>query len=161
MTTPAIAVVGYSNSGKTTVASSLIALLTGRGYRIGAIKHCPHGFEPGREGSDTDRLSKAGAAWTIAVSPEQAATTGDTDAPIDLVVMEGFKASKLPKILVSNGPTSPAVRNVVAVVGDHVLRADAPAYPAGELDGLVDQIEREFLLRLLACQSNRAPNQPG
>ena len=62
MTTPVIAVVGYADSGKTTVAAALIQILSGEGYEVAAVKHCPHGHDVDREGSDTQRMGQAGAA---------------------------------------------------------------------------------------------------
>ena len=39
---PAVAVVGRHNSGKTTLIERLIAELTGRGLDVGSIKHHSH-----------------------------------------------------------------------------------------------------------------------
>ena len=116
MITPVVAVVGYSDSGKTKVASSLIKTLTDEGYRVAAVKHCPHGHAADLANSDTDRLYKAGAVAVVASSPARltrfervtldsslesiVSTMGDR---IDLVVAEGFKSSAVPKVLVANG----------------------------------------------------------
>ena len=62
---PVVTIVGYSDSGKTTVASALIRALTGEGYRIAYIKHSPHGHESDKPGSDTDRQRDAGAALAV------------------------------------------------------------------------------------------------
>ncbi len=69
MAPPIVAVVGLSDSGKTNVAASLVAALAGQGYRVAAVKHCPHGHESDRPSSDTDRLYEAGAVTVAASSP--------------------------------------------------------------------------------------------
>ena len=65
---PTVVVVGNSDSGKTRVASSLVATLADQGYSVATITHCPHGRQVDRPNSDRDRLSKAAAA-VIASSP--------------------------------------------------------------------------------------------
>lgn len=49
-----ISVVGYSNSGKTTLIEFLIHALKSRGHRVGTIKkiHCEN-YEIDKEGKDT------------------------------------------------------------------------------------------------------------
>lgn len=43
---PAIAFIGYQNSGKTTLVEKVIAELTRRGLRVGSLKHHGHhGFD--------------------------------------------------------------------------------------------------------------------
>ena len=59
---PTVVVVGNSDSGKTRVASSLVATLAGQGYSVATIKRCPHGHQIDRPNSDSDRLFKAAAA---------------------------------------------------------------------------------------------------
>ena len=71
MATPVITIVGYSNSGKTTVATELIRILDEMGYKIAAVKHCPHGHDIDREGSDTQRMALAGASAVVSVSPDK------------------------------------------------------------------------------------------
>ncbi|TVR68405.1 MAG: hypothetical protein EA427_10875 [Spirochaetaceae bacterium] len=62
-----ISLVGYSDSGKTTVASAIIAEATRRGLRTAAVKVGHPAAEGGPEGAagrktrDTDRLLQAGA----------------------------------------------------------------------------------------------------
>ena len=122
---PVVAIVGNSNSGKTRVAVYLIQTLTAQGYRIAAIKHCPHGHDVDRPGSDTDRLYSSGAAVVMASSPGKRTRLErvDGDTPlgsiissfgpdVDMVIAEGFKANSVPKVLVlSNGGHPPEVQN--------------------------------------------------
>lgn len=62
-------VVGYKNSGKTTLIEKWIKIAAAEGYRVGTVKHHGHGGYPERNDSYTDskRHEQAGA---VAVSVE-------------------------------------------------------------------------------------------
>ena len=63
---PAIAVVGRHNSGKTTLIEKLIAALVERGHDVGSIKHHSHlGIEVDYPGKDSYRHRAAGAGETV------------------------------------------------------------------------------------------------
>jgi molybdopterin-guanine dinucleotide biosynthesis protein MobB len=159
MITPVVAVVGYSDSGKTRVASSLISMLTERGYRIAAVKHCPHGHDTVPANRDTDRLYAAGATAVVASSPDRLTkverVAGDSSLEqvvsamgigIDLVVAEGFKSCAFPKVLVANGwGRQPIPEDVIAIITDQPGSSELPTYGTGELNKLADQIGRQFL----------------
>ncbi|MFH1560185.1 MAG: molybdopterin-guanine dinucleotide biosynthesis protein B [Chloroflexota bacterium] len=162
MTLPAIAVVGYSDTGKTTVASSLVQTLVARGYRIAAVKHCPHGHKVDRPSTDSARLFAAGADKVVATSPglltSMEVTQVDTsleaivaslessDYSYDLVVAEGFKGSSAPKILVMGEEhLSPSPQNVIAIIGDHKTAGKVPSYTFQELDALANQVQDQML----------------
>jgi len=101
-----LAVVGYSNSGKTTVVEFLISRLSQRGWKIGSAKHIHHkGFSIDHEGKDTWRHTRAGAKITAGVAErEWVLIMRDKGAPeslnevlelfkgqdLDLIVLEGF-----------------------------------------------------------------------
>ena len=71
---PAIAIVGRHNSGKTTLIERLIAELVGRGYDVGSIKHHSHrGFDIDYPGKDSYRHRAAGASETVIAVPGQLA----------------------------------------------------------------------------------------
>ncbi|GEM_PF-273762 len=154
---PVVAVVGNSNSGKTRVGESLVAALAAKGYRVAAIKHCPHGHDIDRSKSDTHRLFEAGATTVIAASSDKRTRVDKTkrDAPlesiiatlgagVDIVVAEGFKTSAVPKVLVVHGaPPPPLVENIIATVGegqDRKPNADVPFYGFEEADKLASQL---------------------
>ena len=60
---PAVAVVGRHNSGKTTLIVKLIAELTRRGIDVGSVKHHHRtGFEFDVPGKDSYRHREAGAS---------------------------------------------------------------------------------------------------
>lgn len=156
---PVVTVIGFSDSGKTTVVSSLIRSLTGEGYRIASVKHSPHGHESDRPGSDTDRQREAGAALVVASSPGKltAIEQVDGDTPlesivasigqaIDMVVAEGFKTSSFEKILVSDGlPVPENVDNVIATVGRAAATQGVPEFDLDTLHLLAEMLRDRFL----------------
>ncbi len=110
----ALGIVGFSGSGKTTLLERLIAELSARGLRIGAVKHAHHGFEPDVKGKDSDRMRRAGAVQTLVFSAERWALITEQKPPlpptipallavidpqrVDLVLIEGLRSADYPKI---------------------------------------------------------------
>lgn len=66
-----IGVVGYQNSGKTTVCRALIEALTRLGYSVGSVKYMHHPFTADREDTDTWLHARAGADTVVALGPGQ------------------------------------------------------------------------------------------
>jgi len=108
---PAIAIVGRHNSGKTTLIEKLIAELVSRGYDVGSIKHHSHvGFEIDYPGKDSYRHRAAGASETVISAPGQMARVQSLEGEIecsdilktmpghDIVIVEGYRKSGLPTI---------------------------------------------------------------
>jgi molybdopterin-guanine dinucleotide biosynthesis protein B len=105
---PIIQIVGYKNSGKTTLLTRLLPELRSYGYRIGTAKHDAHDFEIDHEGRDTWRHYAAGAeavaitsAGKSALIRRSAATLQELAAAmpeVDAVLAEGFKDAPYPKI---------------------------------------------------------------
>ncbi|MFW6174836.1 MAG: molybdopterin-guanine dinucleotide biosynthesis protein B [Chloroflexota bacterium] len=153
-----VAVVGYSDSGKTTIASDLTLSLKTRGYRVAAVKHCPHGHDMDHTGSDTERLFSAGADAVAAVSPgkisviRRTGQEGELQEAVDalgpscdIVIVEGFKESGCPKILAcGRGPVSPMPSNVIATFGGEPVDG-LPWFQPHEIYGLTDLVEREVM----------------
>lgn len=147
--------VGNSGSGKTTLCTQLVAVLSARGYRVAVIKHCPHGHDVDRRGSDSQRIFEAGAVTSVAFSPDRV-TRVDRPRPnsfvedlvneltdeTDLVLVEGFKNLDLPKVLVDDGDP-PQVDNVLATVGlgsNGDNQIEPPAFPSNQVSALTDLI---------------------
>lgn len=108
---PAIAIVGRHNSGKTTLIERLIAELVGRGYDVGSIKHHSHrGFDIDYPGKDSYRHRAAGASETVIAAPGQVARIktieGEEECADlvrsmpghDIIVVEGYRKSGLATI---------------------------------------------------------------
>ncbi len=108
---PAIAVVGRHNSGKTTLVVKLIGELTSRGRDVGSVKHHHRlGFEFDVPGKDSYRHRHAGATETVVAAPDQIARVRTLDAELecaeivrsmpnhDIIIVEGYRKSGLPTI---------------------------------------------------------------
>ncbi len=121
-TTPVLAVCGWSGSGKTTLLETVIPPLVADGLAVAVVKHCGHGADLDRAGKDSDRLFRAGANVTIETPTEsthRAHQAADWDLrPVvarlardhDVVLVEGHKATPLPKVWVAHrdDPQTPA-----------------------------------------------------
>ena len=99
-----VAIVGKSDSGKTTFIEKLLPELRRLGMRVGAVKHDTHGFEIDRPGKDSYRHGAAGAEAYVVSSPTKLAYIASLagESPLrdiaarffdgfDLVVAEGYK----------------------------------------------------------------------
>ena len=158
---PIICIVGRSQSGKTTLIEKLIPALKLRGYRIGTIKHSHHIFDFDKTGKDSWRHKDAGAETVIIASPGKIAMVkndyqGTLDSmqnffsDMDLVITEGYKKEKKPKIeVVRSARHAEALlkndRHLVAVVSDIDLSMDVPVFGMEDIDPLADFIAEKFL----------------
>ncbi|MFH2093893.1 MAG: molybdopterin-guanine dinucleotide biosynthesis protein B [Pseudomonadota bacterium] len=162
-----VAIVGKSNSGKTTLLERLVACLTRKGYRIGTVKHTHCGFDMDRKGKDSWRHRQAGASATLAVTDDQVVVfKDDTRSPVqkiqdylldmDLVLAEGFKTQNFAKIEIFRKDSSHAMplfmdtsmnvlQNLVAFVTDSEYRPDVPVYGLDDIEAIADFIETRVL----------------
>ncbi|WP_054949619.1 molybdopterin-guanine dinucleotide biosynthesis protein B [Numidum massiliense] len=102
-------IVGYKNSGKTTLVCRLVERLRRRGYRVGTVKSDAHQFEMDHPGRDTWQHREAGAEVVAitsrtrtAILEEQPRTLSDLLAhmrEMDIVLVEGMKAGSYPKVV--------------------------------------------------------------
>ena len=160
---PIICIVGASDSGKTTFLEKLIPELGRRGYRVGTIKHDAHGFEMDREGKDTWRHRKAGAQTIAISSPAQVATIRQVQSEMDIeelagryfwqedvLIAEGFKRSRFPKIEIFRSAIEPAPicgpkDNLIAIVTDDPIQTDVDAFRFEDVARVADFIEERYL----------------
>jgi molybdopterin-guanine dinucleotide biosynthesis protein B/molybdopterin-guanine dinucleotide biosynthesis protein len=161
---PAVTFVARSGTGKTTLLEKLIRELVRRGWSVGALKHDAHRFEIDHEGKDSWRLTRAGAAVTAISSPAQSAVIRRHEVEpaldtllqdfigMDLVLTEGFKRSRLPKIEVHRAILGAPLlcRGVfddpmLAVASDAPLTVDVPLFGLDEIEALADFLERSYL----------------
>jgi len=134
-----LGITGWSGSGKTTLLTALIPLLAARGLSVSTIKHAHHDVDLDQPGKDSWRHRAAGAHEVLIATSRRWAllhenTGAEPDltallsrlAPVDLVLVEGFKASPHPKIEVhrpalGHPPIWPGRADIVAVAADAAL----------------------------------------
>ena len=162
MTPPLFGVVGWKNSGKTTLMSRLIAELARRGYAVSVIKHAHANFEIDHQGRDSFKMREAGACQVALSSPKRFAVMrelGDAPemsfaevlsfaGPCDLVLVEGFKREAFPKIEIrrdgaaSREPLHGDFPQVVAIASDRPdeEKDKLPTFQLDDIGGIADFI---------------------
>ncbi|MBP2227428.1 molybdopterin-guanine dinucleotide biosynthesis protein B [Azospirillum agricola] len=141
---------GWSGSGKTSLVVRLIPALTARGLRVSTIKHAHKGFDIDHPGKDSHNHRLAGATEVLVSSPKRWALMhelrGDDPepaladllpklAPVDLLLIEGFKREPHEKIEVWRSAVgkpliAPEDPQIVAVASD----GPVPGCPVPLLD---------------------------
>lgn len=145
-----IGIVGWKDSGKTTLVVRLVEHLAARGLRVSTVKHAHHLVDLDQPGKDSWRHRAAGAGEVALVGGQRWALLHELRAepepgleeilarmgPADLVIVEGFKRFAHPKIEVHRAErggellaaSDPAI---VAIASDTPL---ATALPVLDLD---------------------------
>lgn len=176
---PIVSIVGRAGSGKTTLLEGLIPELKRRGYRVALIKHAVHGFEIDKPGKDSWRLTQAGSDLTVLSSPQPEGNCENEKErrkvvlirsveheysldelshlighDFDIVLTDGFKQDKAPKIevhrhgmgeLVCLASTSIADKELFAVATDEPLDIAVPQLALDDFSGIADLVEQRFL----------------
>lgn len=107
-----IGIIGWSGSGKTTLMSTLIPTLIAKGLTVSTMKHTHHDFDIDQSGKDSYRHREAGAQEVLLTSKKRWALLHELRdapeyemdeliakmAPVDVLLIEGFKAHRYPKI---------------------------------------------------------------
>ncbi|MFV0295675.1 MAG: molybdopterin-guanine dinucleotide biosynthesis protein B, partial [Hyphomicrobiaceae bacterium] len=162
--TPVVGIVGWKNSGKTTLTVRLVEELVARGRRVATVKHAHHALQIDDGETDSARHRRAGARQVAVVSSERMAVVkelagepepglGDVLAlldPCDVIVAEGYKRADIPKIEArraaaqSREPLADGDRWVVAIAADHEADgAGRPVFAIDDIAGIADFVERE------------------
>jgi molybdopterin-guanine dinucleotide biosynthesis protein B len=158
--TRVLGLVGWSGCGKTLLLTRLIPELVGRGLKIATLKHAHHSFDTDVPGKDSYEHRKAGASEVIVSSPRrwaQIREIGDgTEAtlaqllrqvsPCDLVLVEGYKTQRHPKMEVfrealNRRPLHPLDARVVAVASDRSFpEARIPVVDLNDIRAVADTV---------------------
>jgi molybdopterin-guanine dinucleotide biosynthesis protein B len=151
-----LGVIGWSGSGKTTLITALLPLLRSRGLSVSTVKHTHHGFDMDRPGKDTYRHREAGAQEVLVASSQRWALMHEVDgpepelpdllarlSPVDLVLVEGFKAHPFAKLEVhrpslAKPPIWPDQTDVAAVATDAPINCDRTVLPLNDPASIVD-----------------------
>ncbi|MFC3181462.1 molybdopterin-guanine dinucleotide biosynthesis protein B [Cypionkella sinensis] len=104
-------VIGWKNSGKTSLMERLVAEITGRGFTVSTVKHVHHDVDLDQPGKDSHRHRAAGASEVVLASAHRFALMREhrgpepdlTEvlarmAPVDLILVEGYKRDAHAKI---------------------------------------------------------------
>lgn len=154
-------VIGWKNSGKTSLMERLVTEITGRGFTVSTVKHVHHAVDLDQPGKDTYRHRQAGAREVVLASADRLAILVEhrgTEpelpavlarlAPVDLVLVEGYKRDAHPKVEVwreETGqpliqPQDPLIR---AVATDAALSLPVPVLDLNDTVAVADFILRE------------------
>jgi molybdopterin-guanine dinucleotide biosynthesis adapter protein len=153
-----IGIAGWSGAGKTTLLAKLIPRLNARGVRVSTVKHAHHAFDVDQPGKDSHTHRMAGATevlvssvnrWALVHELRGAAepTLGDLLAklaPVDLVIVEGFKHGAHPKLEIYRSalgkpPLHPGDQHIVAVASDApVPSARVPVVGLDDVEAIAD-----------------------
>ena len=143
-----LGIVGYSGNGKTRLLQRLIPILIDRGMTVSTIKHTHHSVRVDEAHDISRRLTEAGAVDVAIAGRERWAllheSSGDAEpevedlvgrmAPVDLVLVEGFKRHPHPKIEVHR-PSA----------GKPLLARDDPYVIAVATDGPLPMVDLPIL----------------
>jgi molybdopterin-guanine dinucleotide biosynthesis protein B len=127
-------IVGWKNAGKTSLMERLVAEFTARGLRVSTIKHVHHDVDLDHPGKDSYRHRAAGAVEVILAGAHRFALMSEHRAgepplaailarlaPVDLVLIEGYKRDLHPKIEVWRSEAG----HELIQTGDSTIRAVA------------------------------------
>lgn len=158
-------VVGWKNAGKTGLMERLVTEITGRGYSVSTLKHAHHRFDVDHEGKDSYRHRQAGATEVLLASRNRFALMHelrDEDeppledllaklAPVDLVLIEGYKRDRHPKVeahrsVTGNPLIAPEDDTIRAVASDKDLELDRPVFDLDDTKAIADFVLEEVEL---------------
>ena len=127
-------VIGWKNSGKTSLMERLVSEITGRGFSVSTVKHVHHAVDLDQPGKDTYRHRQAGATEVVLASADRFALMREHRgpepdlravlarlAPVDLVLVEGYKRDSHRKVEVWRRETG----HDLIQTGDPLVRAVA------------------------------------
>ena len=156
---------GWSGSGKTTLIERLIPLVVARGLKVSLIKHAHHTFDVDQPGKDSYRHRHAGCSevlvsssrrWALVHELRGAPEPGFAEllerlSPSDLVLIEGFKRERVPKLEVYRAVTGepllhPQDRDIVAIAADRRLDTKLPQFGLDDAAGIAGFVLRHVSL---------------
>ena len=158
-----IGVVGWKDSGKTTLIEKLIKEFNQRNLTVSTIKHSHHNFSVDRQGTDSFRHFNAGAKETILASDTKWIKFSrqilecesslkhliKQIVPVDVVIVEGFKVSDHKKVEVVNSmskrkPLYETDHTICGLIFDKhkMLKTVLPQFERDDIQKICDFIEK-------------------
>jgi molybdopterin-guanine dinucleotide biosynthesis protein B len=154
---PILALVGASNCGKTTLICRLLAHCRQQGWRVAVIKHTHKTVEPDPPGKDTWRFRQAGAqvvalagpgilqvTQTMVAEPALDQILAALPRDLDLILVEGYKHSDLPKLVFLTPATSELTKltQVMAFISDTPVDTALPVFGREQVEALWDFLQQ-------------------
>jgi molybdopterin-guanine dinucleotide biosynthesis adapter protein len=155
-------IIGWKNAGKTSLMERLVAEITERGFSVSTVKHVHHAVDLDQPGKDSYRHRAAGAREVVLASAQRFALMVEHRgpepdlasviarlAPVDLVLVEGYKRDTHAKIEVYRAETGhdliqPGDPTVRAVASDANLAAvSVPVLDLNDTAAIADFVLRE------------------
>ncbi|MCS0503770.1 molybdopterin-guanine dinucleotide biosynthesis protein B [Ancylobacter mangrovi] len=153
---------GWSGAGKTTLLARLIPVLVARGHSVSTLKHAHHNFDVDKPGKDSHTHRMAGATEVLVASANRWALMHELRgapepellellahlAPVDLVLVEGYKRDHHPKIEIHRAEVGkpflhPEDPHIVAIASDSALPDVAlPVIGLDDVEAIADAVER-------------------
>ena len=157
--------VGFQNSGKTTLVEKVIRHLTCKGLEVASIKHHGHGGEPDY-GPRRDSIKHMEAGSTIStvegeggiqlVSKKQGWSLERILSfyqflDVHTVIVEGYKREKYPKIVILRDKDDllllKELKEIIAIIvwGDLKIEENVPVFHISETETFLEWIEKEVV----------------
>jgi molybdopterin-guanine dinucleotide biosynthesis protein B len=171
-----IGLAGWSGSGKTTLITKVLPRLIARGQRVSTLKHAHHGFDLDQPGKDSFMHRTAGATEVVISSAKRFAVLHELRdepewdlpdlltklAPVDLVLVEGFKRDAFPKLEIHRAANSkplihPDDPHIVAIASDVPLpEAKVPVVDLDDIELIADVLLKHATPLRSAAQAMRS-----
>ena len=152
-------VTGWKNSGKTGLMERLVGEIINRGLSVSTVKHAHHDFDVDQPGKDSHRHRQAGAKEVLLSSRKRFTLMHeirdaeepsiisllDRLAPVDLVLIEGYKKglhSKIEAYRKETGQKLNALNDptIEAVASNQGIKIDKPVFDLDDTVGITDFI---------------------
>jgi len=151
-----LGVTGWKNCGKTTLVSRLVQELKARGFSVSTVKRTHHAVDLDQPETDTFLHREAGAQEVILASDKRYAIMRELRdgpmslpdmlarlAPVDIVIVEGFKSEAHAKIECHrHGAQLPLIARdndtVIAVATDRPIDAPVPLLALDDVPDIAD-----------------------
>jgi len=152
-------IIGWKNSGKTGLLERLVEHITDRGFSVSTMKHAHHSFDIDHKGKDSYRHRKAGAhqvllssdsRWVLMTEFEKT-TELEMDVllskmnPVDLILVEGFKANDHLKIetyraVTKQNPLAELDKQIKAIATKDKVDLSIPIFDLDDTKSIADFI---------------------
>ncbi|HEY4405363.1 MAG TPA: molybdopterin-guanine dinucleotide biosynthesis protein B [Xanthobacteraceae bacterium] len=171
-----IGLAGWQGSGKTTLLAKVIPRLVARGRTVSTVKHAHDGFDIDQPGKDSHTHRLAGATEVLVASAKRFALMHELRAapapslkellarlaPVDLVIVEGYKREPHPKLEVHRASVGkpliyPDDSWIVAIASDLPLPGSAlPVLGLDDVEAIADVllVEAAPLERVLEARGD-------